>query len=159
MPYAKLESSGCGIRMGRVQLRISMYLEPSDPYYDRHYVYVPVFPKGGYPGGVDEVCMPKSQADFDAWVLSLPHIWRNNPFHNHFVYVDPDITDSAIRQLLTESLNEFFDIWAKGKDILKVWKPKNRFKVGDMSPVNIANCQTKVEDIISRVSDLEIGRV
>ncbi|GAG19174.1 unnamed protein product, partial [marine sediment metagenome] len=59
MAHAKLEPSGCGVHKDRVKLRISMYLEPSDPYYEKHHVYVPdpTSPEylNGYQGEVDKI--------------------------------------------------------------------------------------------------------
>jgi hypothetical protein len=50
--------------------------------------------------------------------------WRDNPFHNHFVYVDADATDAEIQRLLAESLEEFFGLWVKGVSILEAWKTR-----------------------------------
>lgn len=92
-----------------------------------------------------------------------PDGWQDNPFHNHFVYVDADATDAEIRQLMTESLEEFWGIWANGEDILKAWKAKplkskRRFVAGDMSTTNMKRCQQKVEDIVERASEFQVVR-
>lgn len=160
MAIAKIEPTGCTVHKGKVQLRFSFYLEPSDPRYEEQYVQVPIIPEGGYPGEVDAEGSPIDIGHYNNWHESLPKKWQNNPFHNHFVYVDPDTPDAEINQLLTESLEEFFGIWTQGKDIPEMWKTKplkskRRFVAGDVSSRNIGKCQAKVEDIITRISDFE----
>lgn len=155
MAYGIIEPTGCAARMGKVQLRFSFYLEPDDLRYEEHHIQVPIIPEGGYPGEVDAEGLPVDQEHYNSWLESLPREWRDNPFHNHFVYVDADVSDDEISRLLTESLEEFFGIWARGEDILKVWKPKERFVPGDVSDKNKQKCQRKVEDVIERASEFQ----
>jgi hypothetical protein len=163
MAYAKLEPTGCAVHKGKVQLRFSYYLEPDDPGYEEHHVQVPIIPEGGYPGEVDAEGSPVDQEHYNSWLESLPKEWRDNPFHNHFVYVDADATDAEIKQLLQESLDEFSGIWTEGEDILKAWKTrplksKRRFVAGDMSSQNEKRCQNKAEDIAGRASEFQAVR-
>jgi hypothetical protein len=163
MAYAKLEPTGCAVRMGKVQLRIAMYLESDDPRYEEHHVQVPIIPEGGYPGEVDAEGSPVVQENYNSWLESLPKEWQDNPFHNHIVYVDADVMDDEISQLLAESLEEFYGIWAEGEDIVKAWKErplksKRGFVAGDVSSKNIKKCQRKVEDVIERVSEFQAVR-
>lgn len=123
MAYGKIEPTGCSVHKGKIQLRFSFYLEPSDPRYIEHHVKV-------------------------------DGVIRDNPFHNHFVYVDADMPDAEIEQLLAESLEEFFGIWAEGEDIRKAWrerplKSKRLFQAGSLSGDNIKKCQNRVKAIIS----------
>ncbi|GAG94000.1 unnamed protein product, partial [marine sediment metagenome] len=90
--------------------------------------------------------------------------WRNNPFHNHFVYVDADTPDSVIKQLMTESLEEFYGIWAENEDILKAWKErplksKRGFVAGDLSDGNIESCQRRVQAIRNQAIDFEVRKI
>jgi len=158
MAIGKIEPTGCAVHKGKVQLRLSFYLEPGDPRYEEHHVQVPIIPEGGYPGEVDAEGSPVDQDHYNSWLESLPKVERDNPFHNHFVYVDADATDDEIEQLLVESLEEFFGIWAGGEDILKAWKPKEGFVPGGMSDKNKQKCQRKVEDIIGRASEFRVVR-
>lgn len=158
MSYAKIESSGCTVQKGKVQLRFSFYLEPDDPRYEEYHIQVPIIPPEGYQGEVSARDRPVDTDDYNQWRESLPKEWQNNPFHNHFVYVDPDTTDTEIKQLMAESLDEFFAIWGRGEDILKVWKPKGRFVAGDSLPANARKCQQRVEDIRGRDSEFSFGR-
>jgi len=114
---------------------------------------VPVLPEEGYPGKVDKDGNPKDMDDYNTWIESLPKVWQNNSFHNHFVYVDPDITDAEIVLLLRDSLDEFGAIWSSGEDILKVWKSKRKLVPGDMSSENITRCGLKALDVVSRATE------
>jgi len=111
MAYSRINYTG--VHKGRVQVVCSFYLEPTDPNYDRCRVYVPVFPESGYPGKVDKEGNPKNQADYDAWVASLPHVWRDNPFHNHVLYFDKDTPDDEIKAKIAEALNYFYNNLAR----------------------------------------------
>ncbi len=163
MAIGKIEPTGCTVRKGKVQLRFSFYLEPGDARYEEHHVQVPIIPEGGYPGEVNAEGAPVDQGHYNSWLESLAKEWQDNPFHNHFVYVDADATDAEIRQLMTESLEEFWGIWANGEDILKAWKAKplkskRRFVAGDMSTTNMKRCRQKVEDIVERASGFQVVR-
>lgn len=210
MATAKIETTGISVRKGKVQLRLCFYLNPTDVRYDEHHIQVPVFPNpddllGGYSGELrteefiateleggrlePEIrtrMVPTSWEDFNNWVEGLPKKWQNNPFHNHFVRVSPDATDSEIGKLMQDLLEEFYGIWSRGEDILdiatkslpelsstnqlkvvniggswfkaydKVWKPKREVP-GDLSLENIERCELKALDIANRVSVFEQG--
>jgi hypothetical protein len=95
-----------------VQVRFCMYLESGDYGYERHYVEVPVIPEGGYPGKVDEAGRPVDLVDYQKWIDGLSKTWQNNPFHNHFVYVEPTATDKEILDLAEAYLHEAYTKWA-----------------------------------------------
>ncbi len=161
MPIAKIEPTGCTVRKGKVQLRFSFYLEPGDPRYEEHHIQVPIIPEGGYPDEVDAEGAPVDQEHYNSWLESLPKKWQDNPFHNHFVYVDADTPDFEIKQLMTETLEEFYGIWAKGEEILEAWKTrplksKRQFVAGAMTNENKKRCQNKVNDIIKRTSVFQV---
>jgi hypothetical protein len=163
MAIGKIEPTGCCVHKGKVQLRFSFYLEPDDPRYEEHHIQVPIIPEEGYPGEVDAEGAPVDQEHYDSWLESLPKEWQDNPFHNHFVFVDANSSDDEIKQLMTESLEEFLGIWAEGEDILGAWKSrplksKKRFEPGDLSESNERECLSKVEDIVKRVSEFQAVR-
>ncbi|KKL44422.1 hypothetical protein LCGC14_2365810, partial [marine sediment metagenome] len=110
--YIKIEPSGCTERRGLVQIRFAMYLEPSDYGYNKHHIRVPVIPEGGYTGELDAEGMPVDSDAYNAWVESLPKVWQNNPFHNHFIYVEPLTTDKVIMDIGEAFLNEAYIKWA-----------------------------------------------
>lgn len=155
MAIARIEPTGISVRKGRVQLRFCFYLNPTDARYEEHHIQVPVIPEEGYPGkmvagenGTGEK-VPLDRDDYDAWFEGLPKKWQNNPFHNHFVRVSPDATDNEIKQLMQNSLDEFYGIWSRGKDIMKVWKAKQE-EMGNMSSKNIERCELRGLDIANR---------
>lgn len=178
MAYAKLETTGLAVRKGKVQIRFSFYLEPNDARYDEHHVQVPdplseKWQKG-YPGVYGDMG-PLDEKDYQKWYDSLPKIWQNNPFHNHFVYVDPDVTDGEISKLMREHLQEFYGLWAEGVDITKAWremplKAKQHFdetrkqfislegissKDFERYKSRVKACEAKVLDIKNRASAFE----
>lgn len=154
MAVARIEPTGISVRKGKVQIRFCFYLDLTDARYDEHHVQVSVIPDEGYLGEVDDRGRPIDIDHYKAWLKSLPKIWQNNPFHNHFVRVSHDVTDGEISKLMQESLAEFYGIWSRGEDILKVWKPK-REMLGDESPENISRCELKGLDIANRASAFE----
>lgn len=154
MAIAKIEVTGISVRKGKVQLRFSFYLKPTDARYEEHHIQVPIIPEGGYPGEVDERGTPIDIEDYDKWIESLPKKWVTNPFHNHFVWVSPDTPDNEIKKLMQDSLAEFYGIWSGGEDILKVWQAK-REEAGDMSRENIHRCELRGLDIANRASEFK----
>jgi len=152
---AKVEPTGISVRRGKVQIRFSFYLELGDARYEEHHVWIPVIPPEGYPGEVDTEGNPIDDDVYNAWIDSLPKVWRANPFHNHFVRVSPDVTDGEIADLLRDSLAEFYGMWSKGEDIVRTWKRKRRETPGDMSDYNLYRCALKGLDIAKRAKALE----
>lgn len=114
--YAKIEPSGCGEHHGNVKIRLDFYLDPTDVRYEERHTLVPVIPPEGYPGKVDEEGIPINQADYDTWLVSLPHIWQLAPFHSHFIYADPDVTDAEIQKIANFHLVNFYQAWCQEKD-------------------------------------------
>ena len=89
-----------------------MYLDKGDYGYKKHYVQVPVIPEEGYTGKVDETGSPIDIEHYHNWLDSLPKVWQNNPFHNHFIYVEPDTTDQEIMDMGVVFLKEAYAEWA-----------------------------------------------
>lgn len=155
MAIARIEPTGCTVHKGKIQLRFSFYLEPTDPRYGEHHILIPIIPPEGYLGEVDAMGSPVDEKHYVAWVVSLPMKWQTNPFHNHLMFLDSDTTNEEIERLMAESLEEFFAIWSNGEDILEAWrtkplKSKKRFVAGDMSAENIQKCQLRVKAITKR---------
>lgn len=145
MAHFKVEPTGCGERNGLVQVRFNCFFDESDPEYPIHYVTVPVFPKEGYPGAVDEIFgHPVDEVDYRDWVSSLPTVSRENPFCCHFRRFEADVTDE--------------EIVAAGKEILAM-SYKN-FKDGDLGKntnkaVQYTTSIVKIQASISRVSAIK----
>ncbi len=157
MAYIKIEPSGCCIYKGWIQVRLCFYLEPTDPRYNEHHVFVvdetSLQFKNGYKGKIDADGNPVNQADYDAWIASLPHIWRDNPFHNHFIFIDADTTDSEILKQAQDAFNEFFAGWCEGKEMADVWHSKVRpvFVTKVLTADQQLTCQNKLSQIKAMV--------
>jgi len=168
MPYAVIEPSGCGIVKDVAKLRVDLFLNETDPHYDKHYVFVPVIPEGGYPGAVDAEGTPKNQADYDAWLESLPHIWQNNPFHSHKIWLpDAGASDNYINEQIERTLNYFYAFhqhcWDTSVPFIENWKkvPKVKGSIRDVfvrgDPNDSLANQQKIADITNRINEFQIS--
>ncbi len=171
MPYAKIEPSGCGIHKDRTKLRLDFYLNPDDPNYDKAHAFVvdetsKEF-QGGYKGKLDTEGSPIAPVDYQLWFGGLPHIWRDNPFHCHFIYPDKDATDADIKAEIGMCLDYFHtfhqQMWDADKKFIDEWKkvPKVRGSIRDVfvkgDPKDLSKHQVKVQDITNRINEFQIG--
>jgi hypothetical protein len=113
--YFMVENSGCSVRKGMVEVRYCLYLEHGDAGYEKHHVQVLVIPEGGYPGKLDKRGSPKDMSDYEKWFSELPRVWRDNPFHNHFVQFDYTVTDEEIHLVGQLALQMAYEKWAKNE--------------------------------------------
>lgn len=153
--YAVIETSGCSVRRGAVQIRIDLFLEPGDLKYDEHHLWVVDTDSDAYKAGFHGAALPnwdykaddnghylnkdeydRWKAEFDrhmfeyqAWQDSLPHKWQDAPFHSHFVQLSPDVTDAEIQKILKNVADEFGAEWNKGSDLGQYWNRKPKKKV------------------------------
>jgi len=100
--YVKVEPSGCTERKGLVQVRFCMYLDEDDYGYNIHHIQVP------------ERELTKEELADSELAKKVPKVWKNNPFHNHFIYVEPDTTDEEIMDIGEAFLHEAYTKWACG---------------------------------------------
>lgn len=112
--YAKIDPSGCTERKGLVQVRFAMYLDPGDYGYDVHHIQVP------------ERALTEAELADSALAALVPLKWQTNPFHNHFIYVEPDVSDKEIMDTGEAFLREAYTKWANGKR-LDLENPKVMF--------------------------------
>ena len=141
----EIEPSGCCEHKGMVQVRFCFYLAPGDARYSEHHVNLPVFPSRGYPGKKDELGAPKSDQDHKAWLDTLPREWQTNPFHNHFIYVEPETTDDEIAAIGDELLPVFYSEWLMNKTPgLRTKRPVFPKSVGD---ARRARCSQRRDEI------------
>jgi hypothetical protein len=115
--YVVVDPSGTCERKGMVQVRLSMYLYPGDYGYEKQYVQIPVFPEEGYPGEISEGGSPVDAGEYESWVNGLPKEWVNNPFHNHFIYVEPTVSDEEIMNMAEMYLKEAYEQWSNNEAI------------------------------------------
>ena len=138
--FVRIEPSGCCERKGKVQIRLAMYLESGDYGYEKHHVYLPDLSFSEYKGELDEKGVPIDTKEYDTWLNSLPKVEKNNPFHNHFIYVDPDTSELEIFDLAEAYLHEAYIKWAT--DTMIDCRNYNTFPV-NVNPVLKLACENK----------------
>ena len=170
--YVKVEPSGCCERHGLVQVRFSFYLEPGDSGYEKNYVQIP---KKKYNGKCNEIGIPLDIGHYLNWKATCPKIWVNTPFHNHFVYDEPETPDDEILAQMQYHLPNFYEAWCedwgehKGS-MRRGWDDKLRIrplrydKIESLDAYNIrkVRCNERVEaikNILSPVATNEMGLV
>ena len=141
--FFKVNITGCQERKGLVEVRYDCYLDPTDERYSEHYVQVPVIPKEGYTGKVDEMGSPVDQADYDKWIAGLKTTYQHNPFCCHFCQFEPTVTDAEIEYVGKLALDMAYKNWVKGNLALN----KNEPVTFSTSPTKIAACATRVATI------------
>lgn len=153
MPYIKIDPSGCCIHKGWIQVRVNMYLDPTDPRYSEHHVSVvdetsAKFLKG-YIGKLNPDGTPVNQAQYDEWIASLPHVWRDNPFNNQFFHIDVGMTILELLSQVQAVFSEMFDGWSSGLNPDAIWKSKVRPKLTAraLTPEQITAFETKLNQI------------
>ncbi len=119
MAIAKIEPTGCGEFHGNVKVRLAFYLEPGDARYDERHYLVPIIPASGYPDEVDERGNPLDLEEYQRWEDSLPKKWVLAPFHNHFLYLPPDVTEDIIVSRANLHLPNFYAAWLQELDKIK----------------------------------------
>lgn len=153
--YAKIEPSGCGEFHGNVKVRFAFYLDPSDARYGEQHIQQPIIPSRGYGGAVDDWGSPVDQVDYDLWLNGLPREWQTNPFHNHYIYAEPEVTDDEITSLAALHLVNFYEAWRQGKPIRSGWdvaerqRPLRYEEVGDAAAYALrkVKCEQRAESI------------
>jgi len=85
--YAKIEPSGTCERKGLVQIRLCFYLDKDDYGYEKHHILID------------------------------KETYQDNPFHNHFIYVEPDTSNKEIMTLAEAYLHEAGVKWSTGEKI------------------------------------------
>jgi hypothetical protein len=48
---------------------------------------------------VDKYGNPVDMIEYQKWLDGLPKAWQDNPFHNHFYYFEPDVTEKQIKTI------------------------------------------------------------
>jgi hypothetical protein len=141
--FFKVNTTGVSERKGLVQVRYDLYLDPTDERYSEHYVQVPVIPKEGYTGKVDEILGPIDMDDYNKWLGGLERVWQHNPFCCHMVYFEPTVTDAEIEYVGKLALDMAYKNWVIGNLHLN----KNLPVTFSTSPTKISACATRVATI------------
>jgi hypothetical protein len=141
--FFKVNTTGVSERNGLVEVRYDLYLDPTDERYSEHYVQVPVIPKEGYTGKVDEMGSPVDQADYDKWLEGLERVYQHNPFCCHFCQFEPNVTDAEIEYVGKLALDMKYKDWVNKNLALS----KNQPVTFSTNPTKIAACSTRVATI------------
>jgi len=153
--FVRVEPSSCRERKGLVQIRFCMYLDEGDYGYDVHHVQVPVIPEEGYTGKVNEFGTPVDMKHYQKWLNRLPKVWQTNPFHNHFIYVEPDTSDEEIMNIGQAFLEESFIKWASNEK-LDFRNPLARFYTNPDSD-RLKAVDGKVKHLKETILEINIG--
>lgn len=150
--YVKIEPSGCSERRGMVQVRFAMYLDPEDYGYERHHIQVPDSTGATYAGKLDKEGNPIDTTDHQKWIDGLPKVWQTNPFHNHFIQVNPDTTDKEIMDIAEAFLHECYIKWAQDLSLTSAeHQPRNDalpfVKPSTVDNTKITACNTRVQSV------------
>jgi len=143
----EVELSGLSIRHGRIQIRFCLYLDPDDYGYEKHFVDVPIEPLEGY-SGFGENGQPIDNDHYNEWLDSLPTVKRINPFHNHFIQVDPDITDEEILFLGEWTLLTAKRKW--DKDEFPGFKNQPFKRIANPTNKRLNDCSERAAKILSK---------
>jgi hypothetical protein len=142
--FFKVNITGCQERKGLVEVRYDLYLDPTDERYSEHYVQVPVIPKEGYTGKVDEMGSPVDQADYDKWLDGLKRVYQHNPFCCHFCQFEPTVTDAEIEYVGKLALDMAYKNWVN-----------DNLKANKNEPVTFSTSQTKIAACATRVATIK----
>jgi len=115
--YVEIEPDGICEHKGMVQVRLNMYLYPGDYGYEKHYVQIPVIPVEGYSGEIDKDGRIINTDEYENWINNLPKTWVNNPFHNHFIYIEPTMSDEEIMDIAEIHLKNAYNQWSVNEKI------------------------------------------
>jgi hypothetical protein len=141
--FFKVNTTGVGDRKGLVEVRYDCYLDPTDERYSEHYVQVPVIPKEGYTGKVDENGDPVDQEDYKKWIDGLEKVYQHNPFCCHFCQFKPTVTDAEIEFIGKLALDMAYKNWVTGNLALN----KNEPVIFSTDATQKAACATRVATI------------
>ena len=142
--FFKVNITGCQERKGLVEVRYDLYLDPTDERYSEHYVQVPVIPKEGYTGKVDEMGSPVDQADYDKWLAGLKTTYQHNPFCCHFCQFEPTVTDAEIEYVGKLALDMAYKNWVN-----------DNLKANKNQPVKFSTDSTKIAACATRVATIK----
>ena len=115
-------------------------------------MYVKIEPSGcNVRKGMVEVrlCMYLDSMDYgyEKHYVEVDGAWQNNPFHNHFIQVEPDTTDKEIMDIAEAFLHEAYAKWAQEQE-LDLKNNSLPFKFPEVITVdrNLA-CMQRVEQV------------
>lgn len=103
--FVKIENTGCCELNQMLQIRFAMYLDIDDYGYEK--TRAEVFERD----------LTEEELKDEALANLVAKIWQTNPFHNHFIYIDPPLTDVEILDLGEALLKEAYRKWSMNSKI------------------------------------------
>lgn len=95
-------------KLGMVNVDASFYLDEKDEGYDKylseHYVQVTDFNGAIYEGKKNDVGFPADMEDYKKWVDSFPKKYQLNPFCNHSIQFEHDVTEQEIKDAFDRAI-------------------------------------------------------
>lgn len=139
--FVKIENTGCCEKNQMLQVRFNTYLDSTDYGYDKTRAEV-------YERELTEAEMKDEKL-----ANLVPKIWQTNPFHNHFVYLDPSLTDTEILNLGEALLKEAYGKWSMNSKIDLRNKPLIPAEKNDIKLIACKNrlIELKAVDLEQRV--------
>src|SRR5659263_407308 len=98
--FVKIENTGCCENEGKIQIRFAMFLDIADYGYNKTRAEVP------------ERELTEAELKDETLAAKVAKVWQTNPFHNHFIYIDPPLIDAEILDLGEALLKETYGKWS-----------------------------------------------
>lgn len=78
---------------------------------------------------------------YDVHHVQVEGVWQDNPFHNHFIYVEPDMSDVDILKEADKWCKAAYKDWKKdGPIVLK----NEKVRWPEVTPERLAECEVLV---------------
>ena len=103
--FVKIDNTGCCERNQMLQIRFAMYLDSADYNYDK--TRAEVF----------ERVLTVEELNDETLAAKIGKVWQTNPFHNHFAYVDPSLSNEGILILGETLLKQAYAKWVNNSTI------------------------------------------
>jgi len=133
--FFKIEPSGTCERKGLVQVRLDFILDEGDYGYEKCRVEVP-----------ERALTEKEQSDTDL-AEKVPTVTVSAPFHVHFIYVSPTVTDKEILDIGERFLKEAYGHWRE-----------DRIPPLVNAPITLPNrTQARVTSCLNRVDAIKVA--
>ena len=83
-------------------------------------------------------------ARYNEHFVEVDEMWQNNPFHNHFIYIEPDMIDDDLMDEAEKLCKDAYKEWEKNKQP-NIKNKKKPYK--ERTPERIAECGIKVQHL------------
>jgi hypothetical protein len=108
--YYKIKKYGHSdyLKLGMINVEADFFLEENDEgykkYISEHYVQVPVLNGAIYDGKKNDAGFPFDSEDYKKWIDSFPKVYQLNPFCNHAIQFEHNVTVEEIKKAFDRAL-------------------------------------------------------